>query len=233
MQWGKPTKVARSRTSRLGDVRLWLGVCVLIGSMFIGARVMASGEETVTLWRATQDLAAGSQPHAVEPVVVVLGDSKNSYVQGVAQPSGTMLRPVGAGEFLPTGAVGAAKSEVIRVVAVPVNPLHVALDINPGDQVDVWATPDSSRVTPGSNIPLVPNRVLSKIRVNTIEREVVGTGGDIGVVLAVPESEVAQLVLAMRTGVIDIVKVPLAETTLPPAASDGEESTLSSSQAEW
>ena len=212
MQWGKPSKVTRTRSSRWGDVRLWVGVSLLIGSMFIGARVMASGEETVTLWRATSDLAAGSNPVAVEPIVVALGGLEESYFQGTNPPSGLVLRPVGAGEFIPAGALGEAGSPSVRVVTVPVNPLHVAVGVNAGDQVDVWASIDTSKVSTADSDSLLPKKVLSHIRVEEIARDVVGTGGDIGVVVSVPEADIPALVMAMRTGVIDLVKVPLAQT---------------------
>ena len=212
MQWGKPSKVKRSRVSRWGDVRLWVGVSVLIGSMFIGARVMASAEETVTLWRATSDLAAGSNPLAVEPVVVALAGSDEAYFRGLIPPTDVVIRPVGAGEFIPIGALGTADLTPVRVVTVPVNPLHVAVGVNPGDQVDVWATIDSTTVSAVSQTSMVPTKVLAKITVIEIARDVVCTGGDIGVVLSVPESDVPSLVLAMRMGDIDLVKVPLSDT---------------------
>jgi hypothetical protein len=215
MQWGKPSKVQRSRVSRWGDARLWVGVAVLIGSMFLGARVMASGEETVTLWRATSDLAVGSSPVAVEPVVVSLAGAEESYFQGLVPPADVVIRPVGAGEFIPHGALGAADLTPVRVVTVPVNPLHVAVGVNAGDQVDVWTTVDSSQVSTMSASAQMPNKVLANITVSEIARDVVGTGGDIGVVLLVPETDVPSLVLAMRTGNIDLVKVPLAETIDP------------------
>ncbi len=212
MQWGKPTKVTRSRSSRWGDVRLWVGVSVLIGSMFIGARVMASGEETVTLWRATSDLAVGSRPVSVEPIVVALGGSEESYFQGVNPPSGVVIRPVGMGEFIPAAALGSAGAIPVRVVTVAVDPLHVAIGVNSGDQVDVWASVDPSKVSTSDPASTAPNKVLAHITVEEIARDVVGTGGDIGVVLSVPEADIPALVMAMRTGVIDLVKVPLAET---------------------
>jgi hypothetical protein len=176
---------------------------------------MASGETTVTLWRATQDLAVGSSQLELEPVVLAMSGAENSYHQGTEPPRGTIIRPVGAGELLPIGAVQPLghsqleNAEPFRIVTVPVNPLHVAIGINGGDQVDAWASPDkiNSSVT-----EVAPREVLSNITVIQIARDVVGTGGDIGVVLAVPQSEVPALVQAMRTGVIDLVKVPLENT---------------------
>lgn len=224
MKWGKPqstTKTAfRHRATRWGDVRLWLGVIVLIGSMFIGAQVVSSGENTVTLWRATHDLAVGSSTLALEPVTVDLGSAGNSsthdqYAQGNDTPTGTVIRPIGQGEFLPVSALvpSASVAQGSRIVTVPVDPLHVAIGINAGDQVDVWSTADPTRgVASQASAVTTPTKVLANITVVQIASEVVGTGGDIGVVLSVPESDVARIVEAMRTGVLDLVKVPLVET---------------------
>lgn len=221
MKWGKPSSKARhayrERPSRWGDARLWLGVIVLIGSMFIGARVLSSGDQTVTLWRATQDLAVGSSSLALEPVTVEMGSAGNpnsyeQYVQGTASPTGTVIRPIGQGEFLPITALVATPSipEGTRIVSIPVDPLHLATGINAGDQVDIWSTLDPTQSV--SSVASPPEKVLANITVIQVASEVVGTGGDIGVVLSVPENDIPSIVQAMRTGVIDLVKVPFDQS---------------------
>lgn len=221
MKWGKPSTKSRhayrERPSRWGDARLWLGVIVLIGSMFVGARVVSSGEQTVTLWRATQDLAVGSPSLALEPVTVEMGSAGNPnsydrYVQGNVAPTGTVIRPIGQGEFLPTTALAATPliPEGTRIVSIPVDPLHLATGINAGDQVDVWSTADPTQTV--SSVVAAPEMVLANITVIQVASEVVGTGGDIGIVLSVPETDIPSIVQAMRTGVIDLVKVPFDQS---------------------
>jgi hypothetical protein len=171
--------------------------------MFIGARVMASGEETVTLWRANSELALGSPLTGVEAVVVALNGAQEPYFRGLVPPSGIVVRPIGAGEFIPSAALSALPLEDSRVVTVPVDPLHVAIGLNAGDQVDVWSSPKDA----GSVLP--PKLVLTGLTVRAVASDVVGTGGEIGVVLLVPVTQVLDLVQAIRAGVIDLVKVPL------------------------
>ncbi len=205
IRWGKEQSVQpRNRKSaRWSDIRLWLGVSILIGSMFIGARVMATGEETVTLWRTSSELAVGSTLTGVEAVVVALNGAQEPYFQGLIQPSGTVARPIGAGEFIPSEAISALPPADSRVVTVSVDPLHVAIGLSAGDQVDVWSSAQDS----GSALP--PTLVLSGLTVREVASDVVGTGGEIGVVLLVPVAQVSDLVQAIRTGVIDLVKVPV------------------------
>lgn len=208
VRWGKERSVKpRSRKSaRWSDFRLWLGISLLIVSMFVGARVMASGEETVTLWRASSELASGSPLSGVEAVVVALNGAQEPYFRGTVPPSGIVVRPIGAGEFIPSSALSALPPADSRVVTVPVDPLHVAIGLNAGDQVDVWSSSKDAG-TVGSNLP--PMLVLSGITVRAVASDVVGTGGEIGVVLFVPVTQVSSLVQAIRIGVIDLVKVPL------------------------
>jgi hypothetical protein len=205
VRWGKERSVnPRSRKSaRWSDIRLWFGISLLIVSMFVGARVMASGEETVTLWRASSELALGSPLAGVEAVVVALNGAQEPYFRGTVPPSGIVVRPIGAGEFIPSSALSALPPPDSRVVTVPVDPLHVAIGLNAGDQVDVW----SSSKDVGSMLP--PMLVLTGITVRAVASDVVGTGGEIGVVLLVPVPQVPDLVQAIRVGVIDLVKVPL------------------------
>jgi len=210
VRWGKERSVKpRSRKSaRWSDVRLWVGISLLIGSMFIGARVMASGEETVTLWRANSELALGSPLTGVEAVVVALNGAQEPYFRGLVPPTGIVVRPIGAGEFIPSAALSTLPPTDSRVVTVPVDPLHVAIGLNAGDQVDVWS---SSRDTGSVSPPIL---VLTGLTVQAVASDVVGTGGEIGVVLVVPVTQVLKLVQAIRMGVIDLVKVPL-ESQVP------------------
>jgi len=114
-----------------------------------------------------------------------------------------VLRPIGAGEFIPINAISSVPIVDSRVVTVSVDPLHVAIGLNAGDQVDVWASGEDG----GSALP--PVLVLSGLTVVEVATDVVGTGGEIGVVLQVPVSKVPDLVSALRSGVIDLVKVPV------------------------
>ena len=53
---------ARQRTARASDLRLWLGILLLVGSTTAGYLLLSRGEDTVTVWRVTRDLAPGTAP---------------------------------------------------------------------------------------------------------------------------------------------------------------------------
>jgi len=70
----------RIRPPRWLDLRLVLGVLLVLGSVLLGARVVAAADATVPVWAATGDLAAGTELTAgdLRAVDVRLGDSAGS-----------------------------------------------------------------------------------------------------------------------------------------------------------
>ncbi|MDO8732795.1 MAG: hypothetical protein Q7L55_09565 [Actinomycetota bacterium] len=186
---------------RWTDLRLWLGLGLVIGSMFAGAFVLSSGEQSVTIWRAATDLAVGDVPQ-VEAISVRLDDSAAAYLPATSIPEGRMRVPVTAGALLPAAAVGAAEPTTGRLVTVPVDSLHSPVGLAPGDVVDVWATTDDT-----SN-PAPPSLVLAQAHVQAVDRENIGVGGEVPVVLEVASNQAASIIAAAR-GQISLVEVPL------------------------
>lgn len=192
-------------TARLGDARLWLGLVLVIGAMVAGAMVMSAGEDTVPVLRATRDLAAGSTPADLD-VVQVDRDLVDDVYVATDVPVDAVLRwPVHAGELLARGALVPAHAESVRGVTVPVEPLHAPAGLNNGDRVDVWASAGAS-----SSDRAAPRLVLPSALVRSVAADV-GVGGELGVVLEVPVESVADLVEATRSGVVDLVAVPVDE----------------------
>ncbi len=192
----------RLRRARFGDVRLWLGIALVVGSVVVGVRVMSVEDNTVLVLRATRDLASGSAAVDLAPVRVNTLAAGNAYL--TEQPSaGHVVRwPISAGELVPRSAIASAPDVPIREVAVPVDPLHAPPGLQAGDLVDVWSAPRENEAG-------APSRVLAAVTVAGVASDDVGIGGEIGVVLNVPEELVAAVVSASRSGVIDLVAVPL------------------------
>src|SRR3954471_16343060 len=86
------------------DLRLVLGVLLVLGSVLLGARVVSAADATVPVWAAAGDLAAGTVLTADDLVAVDvrLDDAANAYLATSTQPAGrTLSRAVSAGELLP------------------------------------------------------------------------------------------------------------------------------------
>jgi hypothetical protein len=195
----------------MGDARLWLGIALVVVSMVVGARVVTAGDDTVTLLRAGRDLSVGSVPGGLEPVVVSRSAFTDRYLPADRYASDSSVaglvlgRPVSAGELLPASALVRSGTTMLRQVTVAVDPLHAPGDLQAGDVVDVWTTAQQ----PADGAAARPERVLAGVSVAGTLAEAMGVGGEIGVVIDVPESEVGTLVAATRSGVIDLVSVPV------------------------
>ena len=199
-------RAERMRRIRWRDTRLWLGLGWMIAAMMWGASLMSQGESMVTVWRASRDLAPGAVP-VVEPVAVALGAAAASYATADLPLDGRMILPVSAGSLVPIAAVGSLPSTGARRVTIPVDPLHAPVDLAAGDRVDVWAT-----ATDGGQTSIAPpSLVLPRALVISADRESVGVGGEIAVVIEVPEAEVSTAVAAIRSGMVDLAAVPITD----------------------
>jgi hypothetical protein len=133
----------RVRPPRWLDLRLVLGVLLVLGSVLLGARVVGAADATVPVWAATSDLAAGTELTAgdLRSVDVRLGDTAGSYLSTGTRPEGrTLARAVRAGELLPRSALDEA-AELVQM-ALPVQSGYVPPALERGQLVDVYAVAD-------------------------------------------------------------------------------------------
>ena len=132
----------RVRPPRWLDLRLVLGVLLVLGSVLLGARVVSGADRTVPVWTAAGDLAAGTVLTADDlvPVDVRLDDAAGAYLSTTTQPQGrTLSRAVRKGELLPRSALDAASEQV--QLALPVQAGYVPPGLGRGARVDVYALP--------------------------------------------------------------------------------------------
>lgn len=200
----------RLRTAGLGDLRLWLGIALVVVAMIVGASVMTAGSDTVLVMRAGHDLSVGSVPVDLVPVAVNRTAAGDAYLPGdlgSGDPTAgaVLVRPVRAGELVPRSALGPPVSEPMRQVTVPVDPVHAPPGLRAGDLVDVWASAPATSAEPSR----VPRTVVRDVTVVAVSAESLGVGGELAVVLAVAEDAVADLVAASRASVVDLVAVPV------------------------
>jgi len=133
----------RVRPPRWLDLRLVLGVLLVLGSVLLGARVVGSADATVPVWAVTGDLAAGTELSAgdLRAVQVRLGDAAGAYLSTSTRPEGrTLSRAVRAGELLPRAALDEA-TELVQL-ALPVQSGYVPPGLERGQVVDVYAVAD-------------------------------------------------------------------------------------------
>src|SRR6478752_2109732 len=116
----------RVRPPRWLDLRLLLGVLLVLGSVLLGARVIGAADATVPVWAAASDLAAGSRLTAADLVAVDvrLDRTAAAYLATGSRPEGrTLDRPVHAGELVPRSAL--AETAPLVDLALPVQAGYV------------------------------------------------------------------------------------------------------------
>ncbi|MDQ1697352.1 MAG: Flp pilus assembly protein RcpC/CpaB [Frankiaceae bacterium] len=99
---------------------------------------------------------------------------------------------------------------------MPVQPGHVGDGLGRGDLVDVYLTPKTGS---GAAVP-APTLVIAGVPVESRDggaRTFAGSAS-LAVVLAVPAADVAALVHAIESGIIDLVTLPRSAAAAGPAS---------------
>ena len=202
----------RARAPGWRDPRLWLGIALVTASVLVGARLLGGADDTVEVWSAGADLAAGQPVTEADLVArrVRFGDEADGdrYLRvGDRLPDdATLSRAVGAGELLPAGALGAG-DEGLTEVPIWAPAEVIPASIEPGSVVDVWVTP-----TPGAgNIAKGSVLVLDDVVVVAVPRgeDSFGPGGNRQVLVGVPDGaapEVGQALAAAKDNRIVITR---------------------------
>ena len=133
----------RVRPPRWLDLRLVLGVLLVLASVLLGARVVSAADATVPVWAVTADLAAGTELSAddLTAVDVRLDETADAYLSTGTRPEGrTLGRAVREGELLPRSALEG--SDELVQLALPVQSGYVPPGLRRGQVVDVYAVAD-------------------------------------------------------------------------------------------
>lgn len=186
----------RVRPPRWLDLRLVLGVLLVLGSVLLGARVVSGADRTVPVWTAAGDLAAGTVLTADDlvPVDVRLDDAAGAYLSTTTQPQGrTLSRAVRKGELLPRSALDAASEQV--QLALPVQAGYVPPGLGRGARVDVYALPATAagQAASAAGSPTAP-AVVAVVRDATVQ----AVSGRAQGVLSAPTTTV-QVVVSVRS----------------------------------
>lgn len=175
-------------------------------SVVVGALLIGSADNTVTVWAAKHDLSAGTSVTTADVIAVpVNGENAGRYLDAQSNDIvGKQLnRSVGAQELLPVTAVAIGASDT-RLVTVPVQPAHAPQALTRGERVDVYLSArESSASTAASRL------VMANALVDEVADDIDSASGQIAVVLQVGSDQAAALVAASRGGVIDLVRVPI------------------------
>lgn len=171
-----PSPATRATSPGWRDPRLWIGVAIVAVSVVAGARLLGAADDSVPVWAASSDLAAGHQVTGEDLTArrvrfVDDGDLDRYFPADEALPADARLvRGVGAGELLPRAAVGADSDNGLLALPIAVETTRVPPEVAAGSVVSVYvSTPD--------RCPDCAGPVLSGVPVATTPRtdELTGT----------------------------------------------------------
>ncbi|WP_370247223.1 hypothetical protein [Nocardioides sp.] len=187
----------RARRPGWRDPRLWTGVVLVVGSVVLGGRVVASADDTVAVWSVRTDVVPGAVlgPADLVPAAVRFREAADAarYLPADAPPPADLVvrRPLGAGELLPRAALGPAAEAGVQEISVPVAPLRVPPGVGPGAVVDVYVlglAPADGRAR--SEEPGRPALADVGVVAAPPPSDAFAAGGERQLVLAVPEADV-------------------------------------------
>lgn len=197
-----PTRTAR-RLHPPGwrDLRLLVGVLLVLLSVAGGTRLVMSLDDTTPVYAATRDLLPGQvvSTEDLEVVQVRLGEPLQRYLDGAQQvaPGTYLVRGVAAGELVPAAALGTARQALDKTVTVPVDP-SVLPGLSTGALVDLWVSPRD----PGAvgTAYLDPQLLLAGAVVDQVPQQAGGLGAGLGrasISVVVPADRVGEVIGAV------------------------------------
>lgn len=131
--------VRRIRTPGWLDLRLVLGVVLVVAAVSAGAIVVAGADRTAPVLAVTHDLGAGARIGAADVQVVRVrlpDDGTARYLQARQDALGKQLnRSMARGELLPAAAVADAPART--TLSVPLGD-GAAPRLHAGDRIEVW-----------------------------------------------------------------------------------------------
>jgi hypothetical protein len=138
------------------DPRLVVGLLLVCGSVLLGARLLATGDDTTPVWATDGPVAAGSRLESddLSVVRVRFGSEEDAarYLDA-STPLGDGLvavRDLGAGELVPVDAID-AEAEPLRELPLTLPAGSVPPGARVGTRVDVWSVPrDAGASTSGT-----------------------------------------------------------------------------------
>ncbi|MCU1692411.1 MAG: hypothetical protein JWM64_1502 [Frankiales bacterium] len=229
-------KAARLASPSWLDTRLVLGVLLVLVSVVVGARVLSSADRSYRVYVATHDIAAGvtledDDFRAEEVRLDVAQVNRLVPVSADGPPVGrTSVRPLTAGDLVLRSSLEERRNFDLRQFTLNIEPGHAPPDLQDGEQVDVYVTPEEDGGAAPTAPSAAPNLSTTGIRkvLSGIAVESAGGGGDsalgggseaVPVVLLLVPRDVLPMVTAVAQGRIDLVRVygkpapPLQPTT--------------------
>jgi hypothetical protein len=200
-----PDAPTTSRRRPVFDVRLVIGLTLVVGSVAGVLAIVSAGDRRTTVYAAASSLSPGDRIDAGDLVArqVSLDTAEQLYlVPGDLPDEGLVIgAAVRAGELVPLAAVASVEGERSTSLVLELSG-RVSAAVLPGAIVDVWAAPQAagdiaSQGAFGPPIVLTADAIV--VRVVEDEGLVAASDGD-AVEVLVPRNRIARLLQAIANG---------------------------------
>jgi Flp pilus assembly protein CpaB len=192
------------------NARTVLGLVLFTVAFVAGQRLVSAAQTTTGVWAVARDLGSGIVLDESDLTIVDVkleSDQLSSYLlAGETVEGAVLVRPLHAGELVPTSATAAGDGAVPgRSLTIPVAPEHAnGGDLRPGDLVDVLGTFGAGSERARTVVLVSGVEVVDLLTAGGL---VAGEQSAVGVTVAVTPEDAQRLVFAIRTAEVDVMRV--------------------------
>ena len=185
--------------------RSLVAIALLIISLMAAMGIASEAKHSVLIWAAARELVPGTVIRGgdVKTVRTLLPENSSRYYSNKAAVVGlTVLRPIGAMELISTSSITRQPDpEHLHSLPLRIARNDLPTDLTAGQRVDLYALSVSNATNPFDPFLIIQNSVVESIDQKSRE-----LGGDIGVVLSVPERLVLQVVSDISNSRVLVVR---------------------------
>ena len=192
------------------NLRLIAGTILIAASFFSAYLISQSNNRMITVWSASNDLAPGRiiEDADVVPVQVLMPNSASLYLDAHYSSEGSqVLRAVGSSELIPTYSLSKESQLNYKKVPISLSRLRLPIGVKSGSIVDIYIIP-REQLNGNLEAPKLKRSqlLLPTISVDAIDIEASKLGGEIGMTILVPASQVSEVVSAMSDSEFIVVR---------------------------
>lgn len=187
--------------------KTYFAIGLLILSLFAAFAITGKANKSVSVWSASNNLVEGDliTKLNIREVKVFLPSSSAKYLSVSSKILNfTATRRIVSGELIPASAVSSNSSAIsIRSVPMKVARNDLPNDLSPGQSVDIYYLP-----LPDLNSQKIRKTELISqgVIVESIDIKSKDMGGDIGIVLKIPDPDVMNLLTTLNSSRILVVR---------------------------
>lgn len=187
--------------------RTYFAIGLLAISLIAALAITGKANQSVTVWAANSEIMPGDELSSAntKAVKVNLPGSIDKYLSGKNPISkGLATRRIAIGELIPISALALTFSgESTRSVPLKIARNDLPSDLITGQIVDIYYLPQANL---NSNKALKTELISEGVPVESIDQKSKDMGGEIGIVLKIPEFDVMNLLASLSNSRIVVVR---------------------------